>query len=164
LFEREIALLWKKVSTYQRYADEIRELRIQAVEALRTHEEQLFGKVKDIESHEEPRTERWKKSQSGQSIKMLKVTTDRLTKQLEEHEEKIQWMEQTGEEVDRDHGRFIEEARLRRTANNENVRRFISECNQEGLAQLAEVQARLDHYVQRVSMNTIKKKHYELKL
>jgi hypothetical protein len=87
-----------------------------------------------------------------------------LTKQLEEHEEKIQWMEQTGEEVDRDHGRFIEEARLRRTANNENVRRFISECNQEGLAQLAEVQARLDHYVQRVSMNTIKKKHYELKL
>ena len=70
---------------YKRYATEERNLQIQAVEALRRHEEQLFGRVKDIDlPHEEPRQGRW----SRPSVKMLRMSADQLTRQLEEEEKK----------------------------------------------------------------------------
>ena len=58
-------------------------------------------------------------------------------------------MEQTGEAIDQDHLRFVEEARLQQSAYNENVRRFIQEGNHEGLSQLAEAQTKLDHQIHR---------------
>ena len=47
-YESEIRLLWRKISIYEKYATEERNLQIQAVKALRRHEEQLFGSVKEI--------------------------------------------------------------------------------------------------------------------
>jgi hypothetical protein len=103
--------------------------------------------VKDIESHEEPRTGRWTKRQSEPSVRTLKVTTDEITKKLEEYAEKIQWMEDTGRAMDQEHTHFIEEARTKQMEQNENVRKFVREGNDEGLGQLAQVQTRLDHAI-----------------
>ena len=99
MYEKEIALLWK--------ATEERKLRVQAVEALQRHEEQLFGKVQDIIlPTEEPRTGRW----SRPSVKMMKVDNDqRMTD--EEEEIVIQRIERAGEANDQEHQRFIQYAR-----------------------------------------------------
>ena len=45
---KDISLLWDKVETYERYAEEERIQRIRTVNAFRKHEERMFGKVKDI--------------------------------------------------------------------------------------------------------------------
>ena len=75
MYESEIRLLWRKISIYEKYAAEERNLRIQAVKALRRHEEQLLGSVKEIVlPKQEPRTGRW----SRPSIKMMWIN---LTKE-----------------------------------------------------------------------------------
>ena len=81
-------------------------MQIQAVEILRRHEEQLLGKVKDMDLPQEPRQGRW----SRPSIKMLRMSVDQLTAKIEE-ESKILWVEQTGELIDRDHLKLVDEAR-----------------------------------------------------
>ena len=42
------SLLWDKIEVYERYGEEERILRTRAVNALRRHEERMFGKVQDI--------------------------------------------------------------------------------------------------------------------
>ena len=64
LLQREIDLLWRKVIIYEVYGDVERKLRHRAVELLRQHEEQLFGRVKEIvakkdEDEDQPRASRW---------------------------------------------------------------------------------------------------------
>ena len=72
-------------------------MRIQAVETLRGHEEQLLGKVKDIDlPPEEPRQGRWSRPRT----KMMRLSADQLTAKIEEEERKIAWVEQTGEGFD----------------------------------------------------------------
>ena len=49
--------------------------------------------------------------------------------------------------MDEEHSHFIEEARAKQMEQNENVRRFVQEGNNEGLSQLAQVQTKLDHTI-----------------
>ena len=46
------SLLWDQIEVYERYAKQERVLRIQAVHLLRRHEENMFGRIKDIETGE----------------------------------------------------------------------------------------------------------------
>ena len=95
-------------------------MQIQAIEALRRHEEKLFGKVKAKElPPEEQRQGRWLRPR----IKM-RLSTDQLSKEFEE-ERKIERIEQIGELIDRDHSRFTEEARARQAAHNGNIKKSI---------------------------------------
>ena len=62
VLEKDIDLLWKKVSAYERHAIEERTLRIKAVEELRKHETRMFGSVKDFDKNiflEDSRQSRW---------------------------------------------------------------------------------------------------------
>ena len=89
---------------YEKYATEEQIFRSQAVEALRRYEEQVLGKVKDIEVPVEVSTIRRPK------VKMLRFTPEQLVDIAEEDERRIVWMEQTGAEIDRDRQIFVEEA------------------------------------------------------
>ena len=44
--------LWDRIEVFERYAEQERALRIQAISLLRRHEEKMFGKVKDVEKGE----------------------------------------------------------------------------------------------------------------
>jgi hypothetical protein len=43
------SLLWDKTEVYEKYAEQEKALRIQAVNQLRKHEEKMFGQISDIE-------------------------------------------------------------------------------------------------------------------
>ena len=44
--------LWDRIEVFERYAEQERALRIQAINLLRRHEEKMFGKIKEIETGE----------------------------------------------------------------------------------------------------------------
>ena len=126
---------------YERYATEEQILRSQAVEALRKYEEELFGKVKAIEVPKEMSINDRPKE------KMIRLTPEQLVDLTEEDKQIALWTQQTGAEIDRDHQRFLEEAKAEQAAANERVRRFIAEGSQEGMLGLADAQAKFDHEV-----------------
>ena len=46
---KENSQMWDRIEVFERYAEQERALRIQAVNLLRRHEEKMFGKVKKVE-------------------------------------------------------------------------------------------------------------------
>ena len=156
-YEKEIKVLWQKVTTYELYSIEERNLRIQAVEELRRHEEKLFGKVKDIVLPEQgPTKGKWstpsessKQSESSKpSFKMMRINSDQgLTPEGEAV--LIQRLEQAGEEHHQRYQRFLEDARTAQSNQNGNVREHIQRGDQDGLVQLGEDQTRLDYRIHR---------------
>ena len=129
---------------YEKYATEEQTLKIKAVEALRRHEQQLFGKVKDIEaSSEEAKQNRW----SRPKVKMMRLSADQLAGSIEEDDRRLAMMEQEGAEIDKAHQRFIEESRAEQEIANAHLRRFIREGNTEGVNELAQAQTKFDHKV-----------------
>ena len=44
------SILWDKIEVYEKYAEQERALRIQAVSAFRKHEGRMFGKVQEIKT------------------------------------------------------------------------------------------------------------------
>ena len=78
---------------------------------------------------------------------MIRLTPEQLVDLTEEDEQIILWVQQTGAEIERDHQRFLGEAKAKQAAANERVRRFIAEGNQEGTRELADAQTRFDRKV-----------------
>ena len=113
--EKEIERLWKKVVVYEKYSDDDRNLRIRAVEALRSYEAQHFREVQDILiPPEEPKDEEAKSSRWGRpKVMMLRVKeqgTQRLRDEIEAGERRITDIERRGFELDQEHRRSIAES------------------------------------------------------
>ena len=108
--------------TKEAYGDLERQLRAQAVEALRRHETQLFGKVKDViieepkEIDEEVRSGRWTRAKI--KVKMIRGPQQRgLDDDIDADDQRLADIEQRGRLIDEEYRRLKEEDRAESARN-----------------------------------------------
>jgi len=77
------SILWDQIEVYERYAEQERALRTQAVNALRKHEEKMFGKLTDIKEVKDERSS----EDEGPTSKKPRVNMMRTTGSLPEEED-----------------------------------------------------------------------------
>ena len=122
ILEKEIDVLWKKIRVYEAYATVEATLRAQAVEALRKHEAQLFGKVKEVaveeskEIDEDTKSGRWTRAKI--MVKMIREPQQRgLDDDIDADDQRLADIERRGTLLDEEPRRLKEEDRAEQAKN-----------------------------------------------
>jgi hypothetical protein len=96
---KENSQMWDRIEVFERYAEQERALRIQAINLLRRHEEKMFGKIKDIETGESNHIGREGSITKRPRVNMMKVEEKQAQ---EDVDQQIRELIEKGEAITRE--------------------------------------------------------------
>ena len=114
--------MWDRIEVFERYAEQERALRIQAVNLLRRHEEKMFGGIKKIEPERITHIESERSMTKRPRINMMKVEEKPVQ---EDVDQQIRELIEKGEAITREFDLTQEENKMKQRRFNVRHKEFV---------------------------------------